>query len=105
MIERLSQMLGEDSSSTYPHKTEEKYPRIVEKISALWGTSTMSKYFSELLFDDRGGRAGFPPDVMMEIFKLSNHHDAMKPSRSVLDTKWSSGELSRLDRFDEGTKS
>ena len=105
MIERLAQMLGEDVNRIYPHKTEEKYPRIVDKIAVLWGTGQMSKYFNELLFDDRGGRAGFPADVMTEIFRLSNHHESTKPSRSASENAWDSGEIQRLDRFGGTTKS
>ena len=105
MIDRLAQVLGEDAARIYPHKTEEKYPRIVEKIAVLWGTAQMTKYFNELLFDDRGGRAGFPADVMTEIFRLSNHHESTKPSRSANETAWDSGELQRLDRFGGVTKS
>ena len=104
MIERLSQMLGEENSGIYPHKTEEKYPRIVDKIAVLWGTSGMSKYFTELLFDDRGGRAGFPSEVMMEIFRLSNFHESSKPSRGKLETAWENPELTRFDRLGGETK-
>ena len=99
MIEKLSQLLGEEGSKLYPHKTEEKYPRIVDKIATLWGTVGMSKFFNEIMFDDRGGREGFPSDVMMELFRLSNHHEASKPSRSAIETAWENSDLTRLDRF------
>lgn len=98
MIEKLSSLLGEDSN-LYPHKTEAKYPRIVEKISMLWGTVGMSRYFTEILFDDRGDREGFPSEVMMEIFALSSHHESTRPSRSALESAWENRENDRLDRF------
>lgn len=98
MIEKLSQMLGE-GSNLYPHKTEAKYPRIVERISVLWGTVGMERYFTEILFDDRGDREGFPAEVMMEIFALSNYHESTKPSRSAIESAWHSSEGDRLDRF------
>ena len=103
MIERLSKMLGEDSARIYPHNTEEKYPRIAGKIAALWGTAQMTKYFSELLFDDRGGRAGFPPEVMTELFRLSNYHETTKPVRAP-NAAWDSGEVERVDRLGGFTK-
>jgi hypothetical protein len=98
MIEKLAQMLGE-GSHLYPHHTEAKYPRIVERIAGLWGTVGMSRYFQEILFDDRGDREGFPPEVMMEIFALSNFNDSTKPSRSALESAWDSSDLDRLNRF------
>lgn len=98
MIEKLSQLLGE-GSDLYPHQTEAKYPHIAERISILWGTVGMSRYLSELLFDDRGDREGFPADVMKELFALSNFNEAHKPSRSALQSAWDSGELDRLERF------
>ena len=98
MIEKLSSLLGE-GSKLYPHQTEAKYPRVAERISILWGTVGMARYFNEILFDDRGDREGFPPDVMLELFALSNHHESTKPSRSALESAWNSRELDRLDRF------
>lgn len=98
MIEKLSRLLGE-SNNLYPHQTEAKYPRIIERISILWGTVGMERYFKEILFDDRGDREGFPPDVMMEIFALSNYHESTKPSRSAIESAWHSSENDRLDRF------
>jgi hypothetical protein len=100
MIEQLSRLLGE-GSNLYPHRTEEKYPRIVEKIALLWGTVAMSRYFNELLFDDRGDREGFPSDVMMELFALSNYNESTKPSRSAIESAWKSRELDRMDRFND----
>jgi uncharacterized protein len=98
MNERLAQMLGDDGG-LYPHQAEAKYPRIVQRISNLWGTAGMSRYFTEILFDDRGDREGFPPEVMLELFALSNYHESTKPSRSAIDSAWQSSEGDRLDRF------
>jgi hypothetical protein len=104
MIERLSEVLGEEMRGIYPHRTEEKFPRIAEKIAALWGSPQMSKYFSELLFDDRGGRTGFPPDVMTELFRLSTYYDTTKAGRAALDSARETGEQQRLDRLGGMTK-
>lgn len=102
MIEKLMQMLGE-GSGLYPRLAEVKYPRVVEKISILWGTVGMSRYFTEILFDDRGDREGFPPEVMMELFALSNYHESTRPSRSALESAWENSEGDRLDRFKDRT--
>ena len=99
MNEKMSRLLGQ-SVNLYPHRTDILYPHIVEKISILWGTVGMPRYFEELLFNDRGSRQGFPSDVMSEIFALSNHHDAAQPSRAALESAWhDSSALDRLERF------
>ena len=104
MIERLTELLGGEMRGLYPQKTEEKFPRIVEKIAVLWGSPQLAKYFSELLFDDRGGREGFPPDIMIELFRLSNFHESTKPARTAMDAAWENNDMTRLDRFGGMTK-
>ena len=104
MIERLAGVLGDEMPGLYPQRTEEKFPRIVEKIAVLWGSPQMAKYFAELLFDDRGGREGFPPDIMTELFRLANFYETLKPARTAMDAAWESREMSRLDRFGGFTK-
>ena len=99
MSDKLAQML-QGIDKLYPHKTAEKYPRIVERIGILWGTVGMARYFNDILFDERGDREGFPPEVMAEIFALSNYHESANPSRSALESAWSDGAaLDRLERF------
>ena len=104
MIERLLEVLGSEMRGLYPERTEEKFPRIVEKIAVLWGTPQLAKYFTELLFDDRGGREGFPPDIMTELFRLSNFHETLKPARTAMDSAWENRDMTRLDRFGGVTK-
>jgi hypothetical protein len=36
----------------------------------LWGKEGYAPYLRSLVFDERGGRQGFPPDVSMELFML-----------------------------------
>lgn len=99
MSEKLAKLL-KGVENLYPHKTEAQYPRIVEKLEILWGTIGMERYFKELLFDERGDRAGFPPDVMAELFALNNYNESMRPSRSAIMSSWhDGGELERLERF------
>jgi hypothetical protein len=47
----------------------------------------MARYFNDILFDERGDREGFPPEVMAEIFALSNYHESANPSRSALESR------------------
>ncbi len=49
---------------------EEKFPRIAAALSELWGKPEYTPYLRSLVFDERGNRQGFPPDVSSELFLL-----------------------------------
>jgi hypothetical protein len=52
----------------------EKYPRIGEKISLLWGSIELQKYLNNLIFDERGDREGFPPSTAAAILRILKDH-------------------------------
>lgn len=54
----------------YPIHLEEKFDRILTRIEFLWDTPEIHDYFSDLLIDKRGGRQGFPPQVLADIITL-----------------------------------
>jgi len=56
---------------------EKNFPRIVEKLTLLWGNEGVSPFLSHLLIDDRGDRQGFTGDIMAEIMFLNNLHEDM----------------------------
>ena len=72
----------------YPYKLEDKFARIVERITELWDNPQIDGYFAELLIDDRGNRTGFPPDVAREIFLLSIAHDEIRNKRHEETDVW-----------------
>ena len=74
--------------NNYPYRLEEKFARIVEKIAELWDTSDIDSYFTELLIDSRGNRAGFPPEIAREIFLLSITHDEVLKKRREESDVW-----------------
>ncbi|MDA8093492.1 MAG: hypothetical protein M0T84_06185 [Betaproteobacteria bacterium] len=49
---------------------ERTFPRVLERIVLLWPSPMLETYFTELLFDHRGSRAGFPQEVMAELIFL-----------------------------------
>lgn len=65
------------ADSTYMSELEKNYPRIVEKLTMLWGHEGVGAYLSHLLIDDRGDRHGFTGDTMAEIMFLNNLHEDM----------------------------
>lgn len=67
----LFQPLGQD----YPHSLETQYERILVKIVQLWETPEIDAYFSDLLIDKRGGRKGFPKNVLADIVRLAEYRE------------------------------
>lgn len=51
-----------------------QYPRIAEAIRQLWGTPEADAFFNRMLIDERGNRAGFPPEVVRALLALSELH-------------------------------
>lgn len=66
-----------DKPDKYPYRLEERFARIVNRITELWITPQLEHYFNELLVDQRGGRQGFPPDIMQELMTLYGTHAAI----------------------------
>lgn len=58
----------------YPTALESKFSRIFNKILNLWGNPELDEYLEGLMVDKRGGRKGFPMDVMNDILLLSRLH-------------------------------
>ncbi|HCY64775.1 MAG TPA: hypothetical protein DHV59_18525 [Oxalobacteraceae bacterium] len=58
---------------------EVQFPHILSAIQALWGFKELNTYFTKLTIDERGGRAGFPPEVWDEIHTLLRLHQEILP--------------------------
>ena len=53
-----------------------KFPRIANRIAKDWSRPHIIKpYLSSLLIDDRGGRQGFPPNVVAELLRISRYYE------------------------------
>jgi len=74
----------------------QNFPRIAEQIQALWGKAALDEYFARLVIDERGGRAGFPLDVLQAILEVARLHRSrfqferpMSPwEHDTSETKW-----------------
>jgi len=49
----------------------ESYPHIVESVCLMWGGREADAYINRLVIDTRGGRKGFPRDVMDDLLVLA----------------------------------
>jgi hypothetical protein len=63
----------------YPHKLEQQFPRIAEKIIQIWETPQVEAFLTDLLVTGRPGRQGFPPEVAKEIYYLSQIRERTRP--------------------------
>jgi hypothetical protein len=61
----------------------DRFPRIANALSSAWPDSERARaYFAELLVDSRGGRQGFPKDVLRELLALQTYFQTEHPETS-----------------------
>lgn len=71
MDKKVLQML-EGKENNYPHALEKQFPHVLNKILALWNSAELDPYLQQLMLDKRDHqRQGFPPEVAMDIMRLS----------------------------------
>ena len=52
-----------------------QYPRVANRIAQEWKEpSACRRDFEDLVYDNRGNREGFPPDVLVELLALRDHY-------------------------------
>jgi hypothetical protein len=57
------------------------FPRIANALAANWtDPAAFLRCVDELFVDRRGGRKGFPPDVMGELFALRTYYEGLHPT-------------------------
>jgi hypothetical protein len=57
----------------------EKFARISDKILLMWGSIELQQFLSGLIFDDRGGRQGFPPPIAAALVRIHGEHSKLFP--------------------------
>lgn len=63
-----------NSDQNYPHALEKQFPRVFEKIMALWDSPEFDVYLAQLMMTTRSDRQGFPQEVASDIIYLSMLH-------------------------------
>lgn len=58
---------------------QEQFPKIGEKITLMWGAVALQKYLSKTIFDERGGRQGFPLPVVSALMRIHEYHGTLMP--------------------------
>lgn len=81
----------------YPYHLEAQFERILVKIEELWHTPGIDDYFSDLLIDKRGGRKGFPKEVLQDILNLRDLRES--EDLTAVETKEDAIYELQLNRF------
>jgi len=64
-----------------PEVLRARFPRITNGLAAGWhDRDTTKRYFDDLLTDRRGGRKGFPAEVLEELHTLKTFYEALNPA-------------------------
>jgi hypothetical protein len=67
----------------YPLALAKKFPRIANALATFWTRpDALTSYLGELLVDRRGGRKGFPLDVLDELYQLKAYYTSLHPEFS-----------------------
>lgn len=97
--ERMLANLG-GKADAYPHRIEQRFPRILARLVELWGRPEAEAYLNGLLVADRADRQGFPDDVASELFRLSMLHGELQSGKTQEQGGWSSSAVdSEADGF------
>lgn len=83
MNEKLLQMLN-GRTDLYPKNLEQQFLRVLNRIIELWDSPAIDDYFTDLLIDSRGGRQGFPLEVVSELFVLSSFNAKLRIQKQQL---------------------
>lgn len=91
---RLMALLEAEGNRTdlYPTHLTQQFPHILARIVELWRTPELDSYFEkDLLTTSRPHRQGFPAEVAMELFRLSNFHSSMALRPTNPASPWDAG--------------
>lgn len=79
-IEQLDASYPEKCAQNVQFKMiNERFPRIGKQLGERWGHFTFPEYINELLTDARGGRQGFPSEILSALFALIRAHEQEFP--------------------------
>lgn len=67
---------------------QQQYPKVGEKIAMMWGTLGLQDYFSKTIFDERGGRQGFPMPIVSALMRLNEYHSTLVPGVRPSGDAW-----------------
>ena len=87
MDEKILRML-EGRKDLYPKNLEQQFLRVLNRIVDLWQSPEIDAYFTDLLIDSRGNRQGFPPEIVSELFILSQFSSSLRSREQQLNSAY-----------------
>lgn len=78
MLNPRAALLFKNLPDKYPNFLERSYPHVLNRLMQLWGLPGFDPYMHDLMVDKRGGRQGFPTEVVTELVFLGELHDLFK---------------------------
>jgi len=95
MNEKILKALN-NKEEYYPHKLEQQYPNVLERIMIMWDSADFDSYLNKFMLDHREHpRQGFPPEVASEILRLSMLHSELFGSTPI--SSWTEPSKIRID--------
>ena len=64
---------------------EREHPRVAATLADQWGTAALDQVFDQLIFNDRGDRAGFSSASMEDLLFLYRIHSELRPQQNNWD--------------------
>lgn len=96
MNEAMLQML-QGVARLYPHKLEQQFPRVFDRLIELWDSPQLDAYFNELMMNTRDGRQGFPVEIATEIYYLSQVRERTRNMAvPEVNSNWANIELAEM---------
>jgi hypothetical protein len=97
MNEKILKVLN-NKTAYYPHKLEQRFPQVLEKIIIMWDSKEFDTYLNKFMLDKREhARQGFPPEVASEILRLSMLHSEQFGTASLASNSWIDSSNIRVD--------
>lgn len=75
MLNPRIKLLFKNLPDKYPHLLEQNYIHILNRLMQLWALPEFDTFMHDLLIDKRGGRQGFPPEVLAELLFMNELHN------------------------------
>ena len=84
LLPRTAAWIASLPAASQPHELARQFARIANHLCATWHQpAECRRYFDDLLVDKRGGRKGFPAEVLSELLRLRRLHAEQYPTTDL----------------------
>ena len=84
LLPRTGAWIATLPADSQPLALAKQFARVANHLCAIWHhPNECRQYFDDLLIDRRGGRKGFPADVMNDLLRLRRLHAEQHPTTDL----------------------